>query len=312
MRLRAIVRSGVLLTLAALAAAYLLSAPDTLPASVLTPRLANAANGEYIFNASGCANCHATEGQKDRLRLGGGHSLKSPFGAFKVPNISSDPKAGIGAWTELQFVNAMLAGVGPAGEHLFPSFPYTSYQRMALDDVRDLFAYMKTLPPDPRASEPHLVVFPFNIRRAVGLWKRLFFERERPSQTSAGSTGPDRGAYLVEGPGHCAECHSGRSLLGAVVGEKRFAGGRVPGGRGWIPNITPHKDGLADWSTQDWEFLLETGFTPDGIAVGSEMAEVIRGTSKLTAADRKAMAAYLRALPPRPGRKPPAEKRAGE
>src|SRR6476661_6107420 len=171
MRLRLVIVSALLLAVLGLAAFYVLTMPSTLLLVELKPRNPALSNGETLFNIGGCANCHATPGQEDRLKLGGGLALHSPFGTFKVPNISSDSKAGIGAWTELQFANAILRGVGRNNEHLYPSFPYTSYQRMSLDDVRDLFAFLKTLPPETTPSEPHQLPFPFSFRRGLGLWK---------------------------------------------------------------------------------------------------------------------------------------------
>src|SRR3984893_3730837 len=154
MRLRFFLVSTLLLAALGLTAFYVLTLPSTLTPVSFKPRNAVLANGETLFNIGGCANCHATRGQEDRLKLGGGLALRSPFGTFKVPNISSDSKAGIGAWTELQFANAILRGVGRNNEHLYPSFPYTSYQRMSLDDVRDLYAFLRTLPPEPPPSKP--------------------------------------------------------------------------------------------------------------------------------------------------------------
>jgi mono/diheme cytochrome c family protein len=287
-----------------LAAFYVLTMPSTLLLVDLKPRNAALANGENLFNIGGCANCHATPGQDNRLKLGGGLALLSPYGTFKVPNISSDPKAGIGSWTELQFVNAILKGVGRNNEHLYPSFPYTSYQRMSLEDVRDLYAFLKMVPPETPPSEPHELPFPFNFRRSLGLWKLLFFDGKSFTPDPARDAAHNRGAYLVEGPGHCAECHSPRNILGGIKPSERFAGGADPEGQGWVPNITPHPNGLAEWSAKDMEFLLETGLRPDGSAVASNMAAIIRGTSKLATDDRRAMAAYLKALPPRPGSKP--------
>jgi mono/diheme cytochrome c family protein len=307
MRLRGLIGAVLVLASLGLVVGYVLTEPKPLPATALPSRSPNVENGQYVFTAGGCANCHATRGQPDRTLLGGGYTIRSPFGAFLVPNVSSDPTHGIGAWTELQFTNAMLRGIGRSGEHLFPSFPYTSYQRMTFDDVRDLFAYMKTLPRDPTPSQPHQVGFPFNIRRAVGLWKLLYFDGGPvPPSPSAQSAEIARGAYLVDALAHCAECHSSRNLLGAIVPGKRFAGGFEGGGRSWVGNITPHPDGLPDWTRKDWEFLLETGYTPDGVATGGPMRDVIRSTSALKAEDRSAMAAYLKSLPPRAGRKPAA------
>src|SRR5690554_3846012 len=174
--LTVLLRLLVTLIVIAGAALYLLTIPSVLSESELAPRTADLANGETMFHAGGCASCHATPGQEDKTRLGGGLALKTAFGTFKAPNISSDPQYGIGGWSEAEFVNAMLRGVGRDGEHLYPSFPYTSYQRMALDDVRDLFAFIKTLPADATPSAPHELQFPFSMRRAVGLWKLLYMD----------------------------------------------------------------------------------------------------------------------------------------
>jgi len=305
MQLRRFGWSALVLAVLGLPAFYVLTIPSTLSPDALKPRSPDLANGEIMFSIGGCASCHATPKQEDRLKLGGGLELSSPFGSFKVPNISPDPKAGIGDWTELQFANAMLRGVGRNNEHLYPSFPFTSYQRMSLDDVRDLYAFLRSLPPVATPSEPHRLAFPFNIRRTLGVWKLLFVDGRAFAPDPGKAAAHNRGAYLVEGPGHCGECHSARNRLGGIMPETRFAGGPDPGGKGgWVPNITPHADGLAAWSAKDMEFFLQTGLAPDGYAVASEMADVILNTSKLSPADRAAMAAYLTALPPRPGKKP--------
>lgn len=302
--LTVLLRLLVTLIVIAGAALYLLTIPSVLSESELAPRTADLANGETMFHAGGCASCHATPGEEDKTRLGGGLALNTAFGTFRAPNISPDPQHGIGSWSEIEFVNAMLRGVGRNGEHLYPSFPYTSYQRMTVDDVRDLFAFMKTLPAVDRPSEPHDLEFPFNVRRAVGLWKLLYMDGRTFQPDPTREADLNRGAYLVEGPGHCAECHSPRDSLGGIIPERRFAGGPDPEGKGWVPNITPHEDGLASWSVSDIAYLLESGFTPDYDSVGSSMADVVANTSKLSAEDRAAIAAYLKSLPPRPGARP--------
>src|SRR5262249_29569082 len=210
------------------------------------------------------------------------------------PNISSDTVHGIGAWTERGFANAMLRGVGRDGQHLYPAFPYTSYQQIALDDVRDLFAFLRALPSVATPSLQHELPFPFTIRRAVGLWKLLFFHFESIRVGAPSGPSVERGAYLVEGPGHCAECHSGRNIFGAIKSSERFAGGRNLQGDGWVPNITPHSDGLVSWSLKDLEFFLDTGIAPDGASVSGEMKDVIHNLSMLTVDDRRAIAAYLK------------------
>jgi len=302
--LTVLLRLLVTLIVIAGAALYLLTIPSVLSESELAPRTADLANGETMFHAGGCASCHATPGEEDKTRLGGGVALNTAFGTFRAPNISPDPQHGIGSWSEIEFVNAMLRGVGRNGEHLYPSFPYTSYQRMTVDDVRDLFAFIKTLPAVDRPSEPHDLEFPFNVRRAVGLWKLLYMDGRTFQPDPTREADLNRGAYLVEGPGHCAECHSPRDSLGGIIPERRFAGGPDPEGKGWVPNITPHEDGLASWSANDIAYLLESGFTPDYDSVGSSMADVVANTSKLSAEDRAAIAAYLKSLPPRPGARP--------
>jgi mono/diheme cytochrome c family protein len=274
-------------------------------ASAYTPNLAN---GLTAFNAGGCSSCHAVPGQPDRLKLGGGLALNSPFGTFYVPNISPHPADGIGRWSETDFVRAVTQGIAPAGFHYFPVFPYTSYQHAKVDDVRDLFAYLKTLPAVAGKIRDHDVPLPFNIRRNIGIWKLLFMDGKPFVRDDTHSPGWNRGAYLVNGLGHCAECHSERNFLGGVVGARRFAGGPNPEGEGWVPNIT--QKGLADWSSKDIAYFLETGQTPDMDSAGGPMARVIKNTSQLSAQDRAAIADYIKSLPPVEG--PPRPKKAAK
>ena len=182
----------------------------------------------------------------------------------------------------------MNKGTSPDGRHYYPAFPYTSYQRMRVDDLRDLFAYLKTLPAVQGSVRDHDLPFPFNIRRTLGGWKFLFLDGEPFEPDPAKSAQWNRGAYLVNGPGHCAECHSPRNLLGGIVASQRFAGGPNPEGEGWVPNIT--QKGLGDWSEKDLAYLLETGDTPDGDSVGGQMTAVVRNTAQLSADDRNAIA----------------------
>jgi mono/diheme cytochrome c family protein len=308
MRLSVLAKILVVLAIVGAAAFYVLTMPSRAVTGDLPAHTANLANGETMFNAGGCASCHTTTGQDDSHRLGGGLSLVTQFGTFKVPNISPAPEHGIGRWSEADFINAVLRGVGKNGEHLYPAFPYTSYAHMKLDDVRDLYAFMKTLPADTAPSAPHQLGFPFNVRRGIGLWKVAFLDTKVFTPEPARDAALNRGAYLVEGPGHCAECHSPRNVFGGIITADRFSGGPDPSGKFWIPNITPHADGLAKWSVKDIEFLLETGFKPNMDTVGSGMGEVVQNISKLSAEDRTAMATYIKALPPRPGKPPPKSK----
>jgi len=308
----------LMLAAAAIAAAcvllWFLTMPATVPASALPPHTPDLDNGRTMFDIGGCASCHATPNKDaakvERTRLGGGLALKSPFGTFYAPNISPDPADGIGAWSEADFVTALWKGTSPRGRHLFPAFPYTSYARMQLADIRDLFAYLKTLPPVAGKARRHELAFPFNIRRLVGVWKLLFFHEGPYAADPALSAQINRGAYLVNGPGHCAECHSPRNFLGAIVESRRFAGGPAADGKGFVPNITPAGLGQggadnAAWTAKDIATYLRDGMDPSGDFAGGAMAEVIRNTSQLGDADRAAIAAYIYSLPPRQGPKPP-------
>ena len=286
---------AVVVVALALAAFWFLTIPETISASALAPHTPDLANGKTMFNAGGCTSCHAIPKQEDKTKLGGGLALGSPFGRFYVPNISSDRTDGIGAWSEAQFVTAMVKGTSPTGEHLFPAFPYTSYQRMTLDDIRDLFAYLKTLPPVTGKVRDHALPFPFNIRRTLGLWKFLFLDGRPFTPDPSQSTQWNRGSYLVNAPGHCAECHSPRNMLGAVKRNLRFTGGPAPDGQGGVPNITQQK--LKNWTVKDIADTLTTGMTPDADFVGGSMVEVVRNTSQLSVADREAMATYIKSLP---------------
>jgi mono/diheme cytochrome c family protein len=285
---------------------WFVTIPATVPASALGTHTPNAANGKEMFYAGGCAACHATPGQDDRTRLGGGLGLTSPFGTFYVPNISPDPNDGIGKWSEADFVTAMVKGTSPDGRHYFPAFPYTSYQRMKTEDVRDLFAHIKTLPAVQGKVRDHDVPFPFNVRRLLGGWKFLFLDGKPFVADASKPAEWNRGAYLVNGPAHCAECHSPRNALGGIVEAQRFAGGPNPEGEGWVPNIT--QKGLGSYSEKDFAYLLETGTTPEFDSVGGSMTAVIRNTAELPAADRNAMGVYLKSLPAVDGPKRPEKK----
>ena len=305
-------RRTLLVALCVLAAAFglywWLTAPPTLVTVAAAATAPNLANGQTIFNAGGCSSCHAVPNQPDRLRLGGGLAIPSPFGTFYAPNISPDPVDGIGRWSEADFINAVTKGISPEGTHYFPAFPYTSYAHVKVQDVRDLFAYLKTLAPVPGKVRDHDVPFPFDIRRNVGIWKLLFMDDKPFVPDPARSASWNRGAYLVNGFGHCAECHSPRNFLGGIIASERFAGGPDPEGEGWVPNIT--RKGLGDWTDKDIAYFLESGQTPDGDSAGGSMVRVIRNTSQLSQQDRAAIAEYIVSLPPVDG--PPRPPRKSE
>jgi mono/diheme cytochrome c family protein len=297
------VLAAIMLVVLGASTFWLVTVPAMVPANTLAPYTPDLANGKTMFFAGGCASCHANPGEEDRTKLGGGLALKSPFGTFHTPNISPDPTDGIGLWSEANFVTAMWKGTSPDGRHYYPAFPYTSYQHLNLSDVRDLFAYLKTLPAVQGKVRDHELPFPFNIRRVVGAWKLLYLDGKTFEPDPLQSAEWNRGAYLVNGPGHCAECHSPRNVLGGINSRQRFAGGPEQDGEGWVPNITPA--GIGTWSARDIEDVLDSGSTPDGDSVSGSMVAVVRNTSQLSQSDRAAIAAYLKSLPPVEGPKPP-------
>lgn len=280
-------------------AGWILSAPRPLPAETLAALPpGDAGRGEAVFWAGGCTSCHAApkaEGEA-RFQLAGGVRLATPFGTFVAPNISPDRTDGIGAWTEADFANAMLRGVSPAGAPFYPAFPYASYARMSLGDVADLWAFLQTLPPVAGRAPDHDLGFPFNIRRGVGLWQRFFLSEAPVVAVDTADPRLVRGRYLVEGPGHCGECHTPRTIAGASDLGRWLAGGPAPEGTGTIPDLTPAGP-LGKWSEGDIAYYLESGFTPDYDSVGGHMAYVVDNYAKLPPEDRAAVAAYLKRVP---------------
>jgi len=256
--------------------------------------------GAYLFAAGGCAGCHTDTKGAGQL-LAGGRDIKTPFGVFYGPNITAHPERGIGRWSDADFVRAMRQGRRPDGGHYFPVFPYASYTKMTDRDLLDLKAYVFSLPVSDRPNKPHDVAFPFNVRALVFGWKLLNFEPGEYRPDPARSDAVNRGAYLADALGHCAECHSPRDRLGGIDANLRYAGDRNHAGAGIrVPNITPDPDtGIGKWSEDDLDAFLSMGMLPSGDFAGGEMGEVIaNSTSKLTAADRAAMIAYLRQLKP--------------
>lgn len=300
--MRLLLMIGIVGAVIVAAVLWVLSAPGSLPQSAFAgladPDLDH---GEQMFWAGGCTSCHAAPRSKgdDKLVLSGGLSLKSDFGTFYAPNISPDPTAGIGGWTFEDFANSMKEGVDDKGRHLFPAFPYTSYTRMTMADLSDLWGFMQTLPASDNVAPDHELGFPFNIRRAVGLWKLLFLKSGPVLEIAGADAQTQRGQYLVEGPGHCGECHTPRDMIGGLKLDTWLSGAKNPDGEGNIPNITP-AGSLGSWSAGDIAYYLESGFTPEFDSVGGSMVAVQTNMAKLPAEDRQAIAAYLKAIPGHP------------
>jgi mono/diheme cytochrome c family protein len=257
----------------------------------------DAKRGEYLAHAGGCVGCH-TEQKSDAVPFAGGRALKTSFGTFYGPNITPHPQAGIGRWTEADFVRALRLGVRPDGAHLFPAFPYPSYTKITDADLRDLWAYLRTLPPSGRANQAHALRFPFGWRFLIAGWKWLFFTPGPFVADPKASQQVNRGAYLVQALGHCGECHTPRNFLGGPKRGRYLAGGKGPEGKR-IANLTPTR--LKKWSDGELKEILTTALTPDGDVLAESMGEVVQNTtSRLTPADVAALIAYLRSLPPLP------------
>lgn len=259
----------------------------------------NPTRGEIVFAAGNCTSCHTDFKNKGPL-LAGGRALETPFGVFFGPNITPDPTHGIGRWSDEDFIRALRKGLSPKGEHYFPVFPYPAFTGLTEQDLRDLKAYIFTLPPVARPNTSHAVPFPFNLRLGAFVWKLVYFREGPLAPDTARDATWNRGRYLVEAAGHCAECHTGRDALGGLK-RALWMAGSVDGAEGKsAPNITPDKGtGIGGWKDTDLVYFLETGTLPDGDVAGGLMGEVIRyGTSRLSAEDRKAMTAYLKSLKP--------------
>jgi mono/diheme cytochrome c family protein len=250
--------------------------------------------GEAVFNMGGCASCHTNKKAKGKP-LAGGLPLKTPFGVFFSPNITPDPETGIGGWSEVQFVVAMTRGVSPKGGHYFPAFPFTSYAKMSQRDLSDLKVFLDQTPPVKNAVRDHDLAFPFNQRLLAWAWKFLFFD-STPFQPRADKDEAwNRGAYIVNGPGHCVECHTPRNIFGALDRSKLLQGtNKGPDGEKVPGIVADGKNGFSKWKITDIVFSLQSGMKPDGDFLGGSMGKVVANTTgKMPEADLKAIATYL-------------------
>jgi mono/diheme cytochrome c family protein len=291
---------GVLALLAALGLVvfWVISAPSPLTADALPKGYSpDVANGEKLYHAGGCHSCHMAP--KDFAAAAadlpvGGAPLKTPIGILYPPNLTPDPATGIGTMTDLQFVNAMQKGIGRGGEHLIPAFPYTSYTHMKVEDVLDIKAYLLSLPPVVNAAKPHEVLALPVVRRGLGAWKLIGFSDAKIVDDPKQSASWNRGRYLVDGPGHCNECHTPRTILMTSDWASYLGGGMHPDGDGKVPSL---RDLVGRGKFKD-AADLESGLEM-GEAMGYEhfssggMGAVQTNISKLPKEDIQAIADYL-------------------
>lgn len=292
--MKRLLRLLCVLALLGLATFFFVTRPAQVDVAQFDGLTSDAVHGKDVFHAAGCASCHiAPDGEiGDTPVLAGGQAFPSDFGTFYAPNISPDTVAGIGGWSIEDFANAVQNGVSPNGKHYYPAFPYVSYAKITPQDLVDLKAFMDTLPPSGEANLPHDVGFPFSYRRALGGWKLLFAGKDWVV-TDVATPELERGRYLVEGLGHCGECHTPRNALGGLNRSAWLTGSVLPG-EGKVPGITPS---ALDWSAEDVAYYLESGFTPSFDSAGGAMAHVVENMSKLPTSDRDAIAAYVASLP---------------
>ena len=232
--------------------------------------------------------------------MAGGRAVRTPFGTYYGTNITPDPLHGIGSWSDEDFIRAMTEGLSPDGNHYFPVFPYTSFTRMKKDDLLHLKDYLFSLPAVKVPNREHDVTFPFNWRGALDVWKKLFFNPGPFKADPDRSESWNRGAYISEALAHCGECHTPRSMMGALDSSMHFAGS-LEGPEGELsPNITQDREtGIGEWSRGDLTWLLKTGMKPGGDDVQGLMAEAIEnGYRHLTDYDLEAIAEYLESVPP--------------
>jgi mono/diheme cytochrome c family protein len=297
---------AVVVLLLALVALWLLiagggHAPTSSVASPVTTAMmhepARIARGEYLTTVGDCAGCHTAQGG---ARFAGGRVIPTPFGNITAPNITPDRATGLGDWSFQDFWRALHAGHGRHGELLYPAFPYTSYTKVDRDDALAMFAYLQSLPALHQLAAAPSLEFPYSLRRSLVAWRALYFHEGEFRNDPAQSVEWNRGAYLVQGLGHCNECHATRGSLGGLAGGQHLSGGEIPVQDWYAPDLsTREHGGLQGWSEQDIVDLLETGQSAKGAAFGPMAAVVAGSTQYMTGDDLRAVATYLRSLPPR-------------
>ncbi len=284
------IAAAAVITLNLRGEAPLPSAPE---AFASTPELV--ARGEYLARAGNCMACHTTQGGAP---FAGGRGIETPFGVVHSSNLTPDKAAGLGQWSSAEFWRAMHHGRSRDGRLLYPAFPYPNYTQVTREDSDAIYAYLQSLPAVAEANRPHALRFPYSTQAALAVWRALFFAPgtavAEPTQTAE----YNRGAYLVNGLGHCTACHTPRNALGATSEALAFTGGLIPVQNWYAPALNAAAEaGVKEWPVDDVVALLKTGVAPHGSVMGPMAEVVFRSTQYLTDADARAMAVYLQALP---------------
>jgi mono/diheme cytochrome c family protein len=297
-----------LLALAAVAAiAFFLMLPGKLPKAGQSQAVSQTtqviSRGEYLARAGDCVACHTMPGAAE---FAGGRAMPTPFGNLYVPNITADEETGIGAWTPDEFYRMMHTGVSRDGTLLYPAMPFASYTKVTREDSDAIYAYLMSVPPVKQKNRPHELRFPFNKRELLVGWRTLYFHEGEYKPDPGQSAAWNRGAYLVEGLGHCAMCHTQVNALGGSSESNEFEGGMIPNQNWYAPSLTSNREaGLGNWSIEDIKNLLQTGVSHRSTVYGP-MAEVTYNSLQyLNDEDVEAMAVYLKSLPQRDTEPPP-------
>jgi mono/diheme cytochrome c family protein len=276
--------------------------PGELPINPNAPTAPNATTqvinqGEYLARAGDCVACHTTPTGKP---FAGGRAMATPFGALYVPNITPDDETGIGKWTADEFYRMMHTGVSRDGTLLYPAMPFASYTKVTRADSDAIYAYLMSVTPVKQPNRPHELGFPFNNRELLVGWRTLYFKEGEYVPDPKQSAEWNRGAYLVQGLGHCAMCHTAINVLGGSKESQAFEGGMIPNQNWYAPSLTSNREaGLGNWDNKEIADLLQAGVSHRGTTYGP-MAEVVYNSLQyLTDEDVKAMAVYLKALPQR-------------
>lgn len=256
------------------------------------------ARGQYLATVGDCAACHTAQGG---VRYAGGRVVGTPFGDIPAPNLTPDKETGLGNWSFAEFWRALHSGVGKQGEFLYPAFSYTSYTKVSRDDALAIFAYLQSLAPVKQEAKPLGLAFPYNVRNSLKAWRALYFREGEYQPDNTKSPEWNRGAYLVQGLGHCNECHIARDSFGGMRGDQNLSGGEIPVQNWYAPDLsTQQNGGLEGWTAKDIVDLLKTGQSDKGTAFGP-MAEVVaQSTQHMSDEDLQAIATYLQSLPARP------------
>jgi mono/diheme cytochrome c family protein len=254
--------------------------------------------GAYLVRAGNCISCHTQRGGPD---FAGGRAIETPFGSVYGSNLTPDKTHGIGNWNADEFWRALHNGRSREGRLLYPAFPYPNYTLVTREDSDAIYAYLRSLPPVALPNTPHRLRWPYNTQASLAVWRALYFTPGASQESRSQPAEWNRGAYLVRGLGHCSACHTARNVMGATPDMIDLSGGLIPMQNWYAPSLSSREEaGMAEWDLPQIQELIRTGKSPRASTLGP-MAEVVRqSTQHLSDSDLRAMAVYLKSLPPSP------------